>query len=226
MKFKLIVLTLLLQASIVHSQNWDVNLLNKLNPNGGGESRGWRMLSNNAVVISAATPFTMFAVGALTHNQNLKHNALTAGAALIGNTLITYGMKDALQRQRPYVTWANEITPQGKPAGGYSFPSGHTSTVFNIATSLSLSVPKWYVIAPAFTFATATAYSRMYRGAHYPSDVLGGIIVGAGSSYLTFKMQKLMYRNRYRREAALAKQNETPMYNPIALSKTDTLVSN
>jgi membrane-associated phospholipid phosphatase len=226
MKFKLIVVILLLQACFAKSQNWDVNLLNKMNPNSGTENKGWRMLSNNAVAISAATPFTMYAVGLLNHDERLKHNALTTGAALLGNTILTFGMKDFIQRPRPFVTWSNQIIPQGQAASGYSFPSGHTSTVFNIATSLSLSVPKWYVIAPAYTFAAATAYSRMYRGAHYPSDVFAGMILGAGSSYLTFKLQKMMYRHKFNRQVALAKESATTLYNPVLLAKADTLGHN
>ncbi|WP_158824771.1 phosphatase PAP2 family protein [Mucilaginibacter lacusdianchii] len=225
MKFKLIVFFLLLQVSFAHAQNWDVSLLNKLNPNSTSENKAWRTLSNNAMAISAAAPFTMYAIGMLNHDERLKHNALTTGAALLGNTILTFSMKDIIQRPRPFVTWSNQIVPQGQAAAGYSFPSGHTSTVFNIATSLSLSVPKWYVIAPAYTFAAATAYSRMYRGAHYPSDVLGGMILGVGSSYLTFKLQKIMYRHKANREAALARESQAPLYNPILLSKADTLAS-
>lgn len=68
-----------------------------------------------------------------------------------------------------------------------SFPSGHVSFAFTTATSLSLQYKKWYVVAPAFLYAGVVGYSRVHLGAHYPSDVLGGALVGAGSSLLSYK---------------------------------------
>jgi len=55
-----------------------------------------------------------------------------------------------------------------------SFPSGHTTAAFETATSLSLNFPKWYVIIPAYTWAGAVGYSRLYLGVHYPSDIAAG----------------------------------------------------
>jgi undecaprenyl-diphosphatase len=202
MKFKLFVLVLIFQASLVKSQNFDVSLLNKFNPNSGSENAGWKFISNNAIYMSAATPLTLMVIGIANHDQNLKQVAFNTGIALVGNTVITMAMKSAIQRQRPFVTWADKIMLQGNTSPtDYSFPSGHTSTAFSVATSVSLAYPKWYVIAPSFAFASATAYSRMYRGAHYPTDVLCGIIVGSGSAFLTHKLQKAMFGRRMERKA-------------------------
>lgn len=213
MKFKLIVLMLVIQASFAKAQNWDVNLLNKFNPNGGNENATWKFVSNHAVYMSAATPLTLMAISMVNHDQKLKQTAINTGISLLGNTAITMMMKSTIQRQRPFVTYGDKIVLQGNTSPtDYSFPSGHTSTAFSVATSVSLAYPKWYVIAPSFAFAGATAYSRMYRGAHYPSDVLAGVLVGTGSAFLTHKLQRMMFNKRSDRRAralALAQEQES-----------------
>ncbi|MDO9339524.1 MAG: phosphatase PAP2 family protein, partial [Bacteroidales bacterium] len=61
----------------------------------------------------------------------------------------------------------------------------------------TLAYPKWYIIVPSYTWASTVAYSRMDLGVHYPSDVLIGALVGAGSAYLTYKInQKLLNLNK------------------------------
>lgn len=61
---------------------------------------------------------------------------------------------------------------------------------FALATSLSLSYPKWYIIVPSYAWAGSVGYSRMDLGVHYPSDVLAGAVIGAGSAWLTYYINK------------------------------------
>ena len=78
-----------------------------------------------------------------------------------------------------------KMTSGGSP----SFPSGHTSDAFSLATALSIVYPKWYVVVPAYAWAVTVGYSRMALGVHYPGDVLAGALIGAGSAYLCFRGQ-------------------------------------
>ena len=78
---------------------------------------------------------------------------------------------------------------------GFSFPSGHTSLTFSVATSLSLSCPKWYVIAPSMLWASSVAFSRLYLGVHYPSDVLTGMVVGVASGIFSHWLSKRLYED-------------------------------
>jgi undecaprenyl-diphosphatase len=56
-----------------------------------------------------------------------------------------------------------------------SFPSGHTNTVFSAATLLALSLGGWFWFA--YIPALVVGYSRIYVGAHFPSDVVGGALL-------------------------------------------------
>ena len=77
-------------------------------------------------------------------------------------------------------------------------PSGHTSGAFNLATSLTLSYPKWYVAAPSYLWASGVAYSRMYIGVHYPSDVFIGALLGSGTAWLNYYINKKYFKPRSR----------------------------
>ena len=63
-----------------------------------------------------------------------------------------------------------------------SFPSGHSASAAGFATGVALeSGPAGIVIAP---LAAAVAYSRLHVGAHWLSDVVGGVAIGAGIALL------------------------------------------
>lgn len=111
------------------------------------------------------------------------------GASYAVSGIITLGLKYSIQRKRPFVTYQDLVTKK-TAAGSFSFPSGHTSSAFATATSLSLLYPKWHVIAPSFLWASAVGYSRMELGVHYPSDVLAGALIGFASSFLMYKVNK------------------------------------
>jgi membrane-associated phospholipid phosphatase len=57
-----------------------------------------------------------------------------------------------------------------------SFPSGHATTIFALATALSFLFPQWRW--PLFGFAAIIGLSRIMVGAHFFSDVLGGVYIG------------------------------------------------
>ena len=173
-------------------QNLDIDILKNINLNRNENlDPTFEFISNTVTPISIATPILISSVGLLEKNKNMTHDGLFIAETLVVSTLITTVIKYSVNRPRPYETYPfidNVIY-----ANGPSFPSGHTSAAFATATSLSLSYPKWYVIAPSFLWASSVGYSRMDLGVHYPSDVLIGAVVGAGSAYLCYFINKKVF---------------------------------
>lgn len=177
---------LLLLTTSLHAQNADVRLLRHIYSSETLPADPFfQFISDSHVYVIAGTPLVMGATALLTQNKQLLDQTIELGAASALNLGMTYLLKYSVNRDRPYTTYP-DILPKSED-GSPSFPSGHTSSSFATATSLSLLYPKWYVIAPSFIWAGSVGFSRVYLGAHYPSDVLAGALVGMGSAWLTHR---------------------------------------
>jgi undecaprenyl-diphosphatase len=160
-------------------------------------------ISDVSYILDISMPATVGLTGLIGHDKDLFYKGIEMGAAAFVNAAITYSMKKIINRDRPYETYP-ELVVAKSSSGSASFPSGHTSASFTTATTLSLNFPKWYVIVPSYVWASAVGYSRIYLGVHYPSDVLAGAIIGSGSAYLTFKINKwLQKKYDYKNEIKL-----------------------
>ena len=175
------------------AQNGDINLLRKIN---GEENKRpdnfWKFTTNTAAPISLASPVILLSTGYIQKDSLLIRNGWKSAIAFGLNITLTSTLKWSIRRDRPYVTYSD--IHQKVESGPYSFPSGHTSSAFATATLLTLSTRKWYVAAPSFIWAGTVAYSRMYLGVHYPSDIFGGIVIGIGSGLLVWGIDRLINR--------------------------------
>jgi membrane-associated phospholipid phosphatase len=195
MKLFFLIISTLIVSFNAFSQNVDIDILKNINLNRNKNlDPTYRFITNSAAPISIACPIIIFSVGAIQKDSSLKRKGLYIGESILLATFITTALKYGVNRTRPFVTYPylEKETSGGSP----SFPSGHTSDAFATATSLSIAFPKWYVIAPSFLWASAVGYSRMDLGVHYPSDVLAGAVVGAGSAYLCYKVNKWLFKKR------------------------------
>ena len=95
-------------------------------------------------------------------------------ALLIGLLIGNLVMKPFIARPRPYEFLnINLIVPLPHD---FSFPSGHTQAAFAFATAVFIGNKKYGVAA--FALALLVAISRLYLIVHYPTDVLGGMLLG------------------------------------------------
>lgn len=181
----------LLCAPVLRAQNWDVDLLHRVNSWDGKFVRNYnKVISKSEPYVAVGVPVAMALAAWIRHDKNLLKDAVYVGTSVAGAFVVTYGMKYLVGRERPYDRWPDRVhaySREDSPA----FPSGHTATAFALATSLSITYPKWYVIAPSALWACSVGVSRMNEGVHYPSDVLAGAFIGAGCAVVN------VYVNRW-----------------------------
>ncbi|MCX6981928.1 MAG: phosphatase PAP2 family protein [Verrucomicrobia bacterium] len=139
---------------------------------------------------------------------------LVAGfAVLLCDSVAGYGIKRAVGRLRPhesefgvrqlslaYPPWRGIFQPVheeislglGTESAGRSFPSNHSANTACVALLAAIFFRRfgWLAFFPALI----VAYSRVYTGSHWPSDVLGGIVFGLGVAVLALLLAELLWR--------------------------------
>ena len=120
---------------------------------------------------------------------------ITAFTSLLSEfLLVNVLIKQIVARPRPYVV--NEaLAVLGTVPTDYSFPSGHTASVFAVASVMLLCMPRRYGI-PAVVIAAIVALSRLYNVAHYPTDVLAGMLIGSVVGVLAVKLVYVRFKDK------------------------------
>lgn len=105
--------------------------------------------------------------------------------AIFFSALVNGVLKLLVHRPRPFSSEvSNPVTPaREETATGYSFPSGHTQNSAVTYTAVALQFRKrWmYIVVPILV--CLIGFSRLWLGVHYPTDVLAGLILGAGVAF-------------------------------------------
>lgn len=118
-------------------------------------------------------------------NKKYRRDGLILAVALIISLLIgNITIKPLVRRTRPYdVNTAFKLLIPRQT--DFSFPSGHSMSSFAAATVLMYTNIKFGI--PALILAALIAFSRLYLYVHFPSDVVGGILLGVFTGCLSVK---------------------------------------
>ncbi|MBI3244079.1 MAG: VanZ family protein [Chloroflexi bacterium] len=128
------------------------------------------------VIITYAGLALLPAIGVLLIVAKQRRAGLAVLAALLVGEVFTLAFQFLALRPRPVDVRAVIPTPNFP-----SFPSGHAAAAFAVAAVLMLSYRRWRVWLPTLIGAGLIAFSRVYLGVHYFSDILGGAVVGLGA---------------------------------------------
>jgi membrane-associated phospholipid phosphatase len=170
----------------------DVKLFRTINNNRSPfKDAFFDVFDRSMLPVAVILPPAMFIYSRKEHKYYDENTAYLTFGAELTNAILTFGTKIFVNRKRPLERLPN-VYCKGMPAlDVYSFPSGHTSTTFTMATMFTLRYPKYpQVYVPMYIYSLIVAYGRPYFGMHYPSDLLAGALYGTGSAILVFSLRK------------------------------------
>ncbi|WP_221566479.1 phosphatase PAP2 family protein [Alkalihalobacillus sp. TS-13] len=114
-------------------------------------------------------------------SSDLRNIAVQSLLALTISHIPVQLSKKIYPRKRPYMVLPETITIS-RLLKDHSFPSGHTTATFSVTTPIILWNPLLSIVLLPISFSVAI--SRMYLGMHYPSDVIGGMLIGTATAWL------------------------------------------
>jgi membrane-associated phospholipid phosphatase len=136
------------------------------------------------IYATGGTAAAFYLVGRATNNARARETGVLAAEALIDSGLVAEALKVASQRPRPFVDDASgEFFDRGN-----SFPSGHSISVWSLATVVASEYGRIrFIQVGAYGLATAVSVSRFTGRNHFLSDVLVGSAMGYGIGRYVYK---------------------------------------
>lgn len=132
----------------------------------------------NGVFIGALIT-SLYASGEFFHQSSLRKTALLSLESWVISGVIISGLKFIIGRSRPYLSnGKTDFHPFSLNSGFQSFPSGHCSSAFAVASVIADRSQKFAVDLLSYSLATLVAVSRAHKNKHWASDVFIGSAIG------------------------------------------------
>ncbi len=135
---------------------------------------------------NAGVVWIVLALGLLLWRRTRRTGAALACALLVDVLLCNLTLKPLVARERPFALRQIELLV-ARPTDA-SFPSGHTAASFAACSALGFAGSRLWI--PALLLACLIAFSRLYLYVHFPTDVLGGALLGVLAGYLGVRLAR------------------------------------
>lgn len=137
-----------------------------------------------------AVLFLLLYVSFYTSREKWRIFQVVIVSIFVSRIVITELIRMFYHRLRPYLEIpANNLLTES----AFSFPSGHAAFFFALAAAVYGFNKKWGI--GFFGSAAVISISRIAAGVHYPSDIVGGMIIGILAAYVTAQIFKKFYNN-------------------------------
>ncbi|MEO7039676.1 MAG: phosphatase PAP2 family protein [Gemmatimonadaceae bacterium] len=175
----------------------------QLNRSASHAAKAFNFIGSPGVLIAGVA---MYGVGRLGHFDRVADLGLHSTEAIVVSAGVTYLIKGLAGRQRPSHAGVNDPDDFSfgggfKSGGSSSFPSGHATAAFAMATVVTLETHRWWpkstwFIAPImFGGASMVGVARLYSNAHWASDVIMGAGVGTLTGFKVFRYNHVTSAN-------------------------------
>lgn len=178
-------------------QRWDVSVLNWIQEHIANPF--FDVFFSLITHLGDAGIFWIAIAVAMLFFKQTRKTGITIGVALILGLILGNGvLKNVIGRVRPYdldgaygsIKTVKDLLV-GQP-GDKSFPSGHTLASFEAGLVLLVRDKRFGI--PAIIIAALVAFSRLYLYLHFPTDILGGILLAALNTFLAVLIVDFVYK--------------------------------
>jgi len=141
-----------------------------------------QLVSAVTTYVSVSIIIITFIASIIRKSIKLRRQFYTLGLVLILSAIMSPLLKSLMYRERPFLT--HEHIEKRSTGGKSSFPSGHSMEAFAMAMAVSICFRRKAIVITIFAWAILVGYSRVALGVHYPSDILGGMVIGGFLGWL------------------------------------------